>query len=582
MKRTSLLLPWVVGIMLSTLLFGFLSNANMLMYSGTDDAPILRAYMGFEGGEPATFSMLIHPVMGWMLYGLAKLFPGVGWFSLFQLFFLWFSSAVVVKSLMRCTALHGRGSWLGAGLGALTVVAGALWISMRISFTTTAAWLGAAAVVQLGSIDWAHGKRAAIGRGMALSISLLTLCYFLRQVAVLPPLAFWLLGLGLAWLTHRKEAHRPLLRPLLTGVAACAALLLALTGVRLLETKFADTEEVYRWHDASGLLLDYADLQHITPTDDALAEIGWSRPEYTLFTYWYFMDDNMTPDHMVHLYENTFQSAAPSGGERLAVALQTVRDAVTGTPSQLYGIVFGLLAAALCLLLAALRGFSKPFLWLGALAAPGLGLLLLGYLGWEGRLPMRAMLSVTLPMIALCIWLLACSLAPLSGARVRNVLGVLLCALLLLPAAQGATLAWAESLKDVAAELEEQENNGTPVVEDLDMYAAENPDTLFVYDLSLVSDNRLFPAMPAELAGNVLFWGGHPARSPSWFRTLAKYGITQMDASLFVRDNVLLASTDPEPWPSLMDYIHTQLQTDVEWEYAESYGVINFFRIYTY
>ena len=114
------------------------------------------------------------------------------------------------------------------------------------------------------------------------------------------------------------------------------------------------------------------------------------------------------------------------------------------------------------------------------------------------------------------------------------------------------------------------------------MYAAENPDTLFVYDLSLVSDNRLFPAMPAELAGNVLFWGGHPARSPSWFRTLAKYGITQMDASLFVRDNVLLASTDPEPWPSLMDYIHTQLQTDVEWEYAESYGVINFFRIFTY
>ena len=160
MRRRHNLNPWITGIMLASLMFLGFILFNMLLYSGSDDAPILRYYMGFEGGEPTTFSALVHPAMGWLLYGLAKLFPGVAWFSILQLFFLWFSSVVVIKSLMRCAALHGRSQWIGAVLGALTVAAGAFWISMRVSFTTTAAWLGAAAVVQLASRRLGAGRQA--------------------------------------------------------------------------------------------------------------------------------------------------------------------------------------------------------------------------------------------------------------------------------------------------------------------------------------------------------------------------------------------------------------------------------------
>ncbi len=581
MKNHPKITPWIAGFLLASLMFAGLILFNMLLYSGSDDAPILRNYMGFEGGEPTTFSTLVHPAMGWLLYGLAKLFPGVAWFSVFQLFFLWFSSAVVVKSLMRCAELHGRSQWLGAFLGALTVVAGAFWISMRVSFTTTAAWLGAAAVVQLSSVDWAQGGRRAVRRGLGLSIALQLCCYFLRQVSVLPPLAFWLLGLLVVWLAYRKQAKRQLSKPLLSGVAVCAALLLLLTGVRLLETRLLAVEDVYAWNDASSNVLDYSDTKKTVPSDEALSEIGWTREEYKMFTYWYFLDGSMTTDSMEQLYESTFQPPVQSAGERLNAAVGLVRNTVNGTPSQAYGALFGLMAAALCLVLAAMRGFTKPLLWIGALAAPVLGMVLLGFLGWEGRLPMRAMLSVTLPMLTLCVWMLTLNLAPVSGMRARSWIGLALCALLLYPAAQGAVHAWAESQKTLDVARREIEINETPVSEDLDLYAAENPDTLFIYDLSLVLDYRLFPKVPEELAGNVMFWGGHTVRTPGWFRMLEKYGVTDMDASIFFRDSVLMASVNPEPWPGFTDYLGSQLGKNVDWEYYDTYGIINFFRFYT-
>ena len=130
---------------------------------------------------------------------------------------------------------------------------------------------------------------------------------------------------------------------------------------------------------------------------------------------------------------------------------------------------------------------------------------------------------------------------------------------------------------------DEEVTNSDQNMADLDAYALENPDTLFLYDLSQFGDHRLFPQTPAEgLAGNALFWGGYPARTPSWYRTFAKYGVTSFDPTLFLRDNVLLASTDPEPWPSLMQHIAENTDENVDWEYYDSTGYVNLFRIVTF
>lgn len=346
--------------------------------------------------------------------------------------------------------------------------------------------------------------------------------------------------------------------------------------MRAVETNVLKLDGFHRWQDTSGQLLDYSDLEHITPTDEALAQIGWTRSEYTLFTYWYFMDDSINPETMTQLYDSTFKTAPPALGERVRNVVGTVTSVLRDNPAEAWGYWMGVTAAALSLLFAALTRPRKPWLWLGAIAATLLAAVLLGYLAWEGRLPMRAMVSVTLPMTALCLWLLLASLAPVAGAKVRGLACVALCAALVYPAYESARIAWYNARPEIVADNTEV----TPIEADLDSYALQNPDTLFIYDLSLVCDMRLFPDTAEGIPGNLMFWGGHPARSPSWYTMLAKYGITELNGGIFTRDNVLVASTDPEPWPSLMTYIGESTGTSVDWEYVDSYGYLNFFRIF--
>ncbi|MCE5344320.1 MAG: hypothetical protein LLF96_12165, partial [Eubacteriales bacterium] len=281
----------------------------------------------------------------------------------------------------------------------------------------------------------------------------------------------------------------------------------------------------------------------------------------------------------------------------------TVVDCLRSYPALRWGLWAALAMAVAALASQALGG--RPNLWpmLGIIAAVAGGGLQLFYLGYTGRLPMRAALSVLLPMAAF----LYCALpglpapsarsvpagetaspdtppaappsarTPVRPARRAALLGLAVLALgACLWATASAAVATAPSVRALT---EEEDNYGYLNLTDLDAYALENPDKLFIYDLSLVSDHRLFPDTSQGIPENVLFWGGYPARSPSWYRMLAKFGITEMNASLFFKGNVLLASTDAEPWQCFMGYVQEAGGENVDWSFYDTYGYLFFFQI---
>ena len=72
--------PWWAGVAAATLLFAALLLFFSFHYIGNDDVPILRSFMGYEGGVPAHFHLYLHTLLAWALHGLALLFPGVAGF----------------------------------------------------------------------------------------------------------------------------------------------------------------------------------------------------------------------------------------------------------------------------------------------------------------------------------------------------------------------------------------------------------------------------------------------------------------------------------------------------------------------
>ncbi len=217
MKNAPQRIPWLWGILTATLFVAILAATTVMTYYGNDDIPILRSFLGYDGGVPAHYHPMIHTVFAWLLYGLTLLFPGVAWFSILQLFLLWFSAAVIVKNFSFAALKSHRPAWAGSLLGLLFLFGFTAYITARVSFTTTAALVGAAAVAQLLGLDCETASNRSLFRGILLSVLLLMACYGLRQVSLLPPLLFWGLGLVFLWFSHFTGKARPA-RPLWLGL----------------------------------------------------------------------------------------------------------------------------------------------------------------------------------------------------------------------------------------------------------------------------------------------------------------------------------------------------------------------------
>lgn len=632
--------PWLLGVVFASVFFAVLWQTASFYYTGSDDSPILQAFMGYEGGVPATFHLYTHTVLAWLLWALAHAFPGVAWFSVLQVALLWLSAVLLVKSPAQLSRRHGLTVWPGALAGAVLLVGYTLFVVCRISYTTTCALCGAAAVAQLASVDFTAPRRRSVIGPLLGSAALLLATYSIRQVSVVPPLCFWLLTLAVKLLSAFGRARQPWVKakPVFLGLLITALLFGGFAGVRAIDIRANHAEDFLAWQNERIRLFDYSDFD-TTTTPQTLAKTGWSDTEFTMFTYWYFLDDNMTT---AALSELNAQQTADDAGVTTASRLRAVWPLIQASFGKETAMRMGVWAA-LAMLLAALCAWALRrgrTVWepLGLLAATLGGAALLVYLAYAGRLPMRAITSVLFPLAAFAL----CALfglrdqpllapAPVEGAQAAGPgsTGEGTAALLApdaltqaatlrhtpgnppLPAkaasappkaikllcwlALGAALAmhlWfcaqalAANVKNLQPTYdvygENAEEAGIVNRTDLESYALENPDTLIVYDLSLITDHRLFPDTSAGIPGNLMFWGGWPARSPSWYRMLAKYGVTERNPALFLRDNVRVASTDPEPSQTLMTLIAQYAGDNVDWEYDTSVGYVNIFRIYSY
>ena len=579
---------WLFGLLAATLLMVLLEIVSGLRYVGNDDTPILRAFMGFEGGRPASYHMIIHTGLAWLLHGLALIGPGIAWYSIFQLVCLWFSSVVILKSMVQCAVRRKLPVWVGMafGLGFLAVFG--TFLLSRISFTTTGVLLGAAAVAQLISMDWESGTKRKILRGMLLSIVLLIACYSLRDVGVLPPLAFWLVTLCWIFFTHfspfsaqQKGIFRRSPRALFTGLGICLVSLALLIGVRAAEVKLLHLEDYLRWHESRVQLFDYTNFYDNTPPETR-EQLGWSEAKFKLVANWFFMDESITPEVFDTLYAAQMANVDTSFPAKTAASVTMVRQFFEWTPFLYWGGILLLTAGAAASLFFLLWHPGKR--WMALLAPVGILLCyaLLFYLAFEGRLPLRAGLSAIVPAAIFLMMLLLHSLPPIQGKKPAALwLPILVgCACLVL-----AVFSVQGVIPLVSRETDpEQLLRDESIPADLITLAQENEDVLIIYDTSLVSDNRLFPDLSEGIPANLMFWGGYPAHSPGWLYQLEQFDIdgSAMTAQDFMRENVVVASSDGAPWISLTAHLQENSEGSVEWDFYADYGFVGLFQYTEY
>ena len=191
------------------------------------------------------------------------------------------------------------------------------------------------------------------------------------------------------------------------------------------------------------------------------------------------------------------------------------------------------------------------------------------YLAAQGRLPARAARMAFLPAAALLFALLA---QVLPGGRVACALVAAGCL-----AFGGWYTVYAVPALTLDEELAWEVGDPAAV---LDECALWDNDILFIYDLTLAIDGRLFPNTEEGVPTNVTFWGGWSLRSPGNIEVFDRFGIDLMnfEPEVFLREDVCLATGVADPGPELvLRYLRENVDPTVECSlFGEDQGVYMF------
>ena len=560
-------LCWLIAAVMTAALMVFVLLCTDVTFTANDDSSIMRALMGYESGEPARVHLFIHGLIAQPLALLGTWFPGLPWFTYAQLALLAVSCMVIAKSIMQSFVKHGRSLAWGAVTAAAFLIALCMKYVTLLTFTQTAAMLGAAAVAQMLSIEHDRGAKPVI-LGMTGALALVCFSYALRQNALLPMLGFCGLVFA-AQLWECAEKKIPL-RPMFISLAVIALALGGMAGFRWLELSQPEMQDYLAWQEANTEIMDYTGIRNIP--QEGFDAVGWDENDLAMAERWCFLSPEISTEAFETLTGYVHEADNAAFGQKLEKAWLLFKQTAMENRLDLLCLGIALLAAALCVIFAV----RKPRLLLTVLGGFVLAALMIVYLAWEGRLPLRALLIAALPFAVLSFALLPACL-PKAPRAVPAVCLALISALCVWGAAA--------YVPGLLIDEEEQWNSGNALT-DLEEYAVYEPESLFLYDMSLtVTDMRAFPPFPDGVPHNVSFWGGWPLRSPQSIQQFANYGIDLMNFQPedLLRDNVYVASATIDPPPTvLLDWLRAEVSPDIECELYSEYGYVYIFQFYEY
>lgn len=561
---------WLCGAILATLLWACVLLFSNFHFDVNDDQFILRSLTGGTPDFSFPFHFYVQSFITAPLIGLGRLFPLVPWFSLFLIGLSWLSAVTIAKSILLCCARkYSRwGFWLGVFLAVCFALLYLYYNSVVLTYSVVAGSLCAAAAAHLMSIDHVNASDQRIFFSSLYSLGLLAIAYGLRDMAVLPGLAFCgvvflyrlftCFGLG-------RQVKRSL-RPMLAVFAVVILVMGGLVLIREAEIALRKERDFVNWQNLRMDVIDYINLDQLP--DETLARIGWSRNDAKLLTQWYTLDAQYSTEAFETIVQNH------SDLKRYATPGIAVEQFRVHHPLIFFSIAVLVVLGGLCLL----GAWTSPE---GRWAAAALcmtgavcGALLL-YLAWSGRLLVRSAMAPVLPAAAVLFCLIPACL-PRSGRLFSRLLMAVLCIVMGV-----CTLRY---FVPTACN-----TRYIPPKWDYDAYAARDaaalnhPDLLFLYSGDIVNDLRVFPDFSKGLPANLLTWGGWMPHSKEYNAKLAAFGIDgdAFAAKDWLNPSVRLLTIEAQPNPALTTYLAEKLEKPVLWERTQIDAGLWAYRFYT-
>lgn len=522
MKQSSRLRDGVLAVLFCG---AFLLLADRLIpfdFAINDDTTMISILNGSYTGTPSGYAVFISYPLGWFISRLYATGIAVCWYK----WTLMGCALLALASVLYRLYQRFPGQKL---LSTAAVLGGCsfLWLPqiMHASYNYGAALAMACTILSYGIQRPEDDTKPGYLLNLLLQFFL---SYQLRDYFAYIIIPF----LGVLWLQKHWGALISNRACWLVPVSGLLCLGLAMGVERIAYS--GDWAAFHAYNDQRSYLQDYDKFPDYQENQAFITSLGLTREEYqTLCRYTYLMIDDMEPEIITALYHYvTSQETTSSEG---VIGRTLSRTVSTYFYTTLTPLRLGSYLAPAVLLLAGLAVCRKQ----GCLSLLPVLLLLGGCAGiwlllcYMGRTPERVVLSLRLLTIAApiagCFTLLGrhpLAWNPLQGRRAVSL--VLSGAMLLLCLCGGMRA------------LDRQSGRKNPQKDYL-LYAQQHPEAIFIRDIkSTVSGEpgRLleFPRAPV----NMLSTGGWVVFSPLYQQKLETLGLSRVNRSLLLEDNVYL------------------------------------------
>lgn len=558
----------LISVFITALCFAVLYFTHEIYWYSPDDVEAKMLVSGCYSGTPTFSAPFLNAFLGYFFTFLYSITDVISWYTIFHIVLIFVTAA----SIFRLTFLIFNRKKISVLVPILLCVV--LFFSifahsiLYMVFTVNAVLIGCAAIALIFIADLNYDNRLRYVDYIFSGIFLI-LSFLLRYQCGLVIFCFWILTILYTIAKGKKDNAINFVKIIKLIVFSILVFFIAVLLYKASGNIRAKYESDYylSFNSYRSKFLDYETVSWYS-NKDFYEQMGWDEDFYFLAkNSWFFMDERLNLDSLKEINSLT---AEGNYGLTLKEKIYSIYDiTVTNT----IGLSLTLLIIVLFITILFMFGLSRErkkhlLKLLFAVCACGGATIMILYLAFKGRFLLHVYKTVAFPLITILLTIFYNMINKKSADSTKSTKcitkSVAIIASIIIIVSTGISLYSSYTSSEVVYE------NWSRSMEELEDFAAENPDKIFVHN-NFVNLKAFSSYKSADqAASNIVRWGTCIDYSVEYYVFWNSHGYEEFYSKNFFDDNVYLAIS-PYAFSTNMD---------IEGYFNTKFGPTEFVEVY--
>lgn len=516
----------VFSSILTGLLLAVLWHICPIMFQNNDDKFLLYMMAGYTTGKPSLYTVFGGFLWAGFIALFYKLNSGIAWYTIITLV------AIVLSLVIICGAYLQSSRKVGLLCNTLIYISlffvSLCYFASALQYTMTSAYVGVAGVCAIMLAEWADSHRIKLTYIVISAVCIAAAYSIRKEMGLVTMSCVFIILFFMVLKTDKAFAIK-------SGVIIFATFVVVFASNHIYE-KYTG---LVKFNEDYSIIQRWIDYPHIDINDDVdgvYASVGWDQELYDAANEWFFIDERVTPEN-IQVINDASDAMSVSMTERMVRA----KDALANKQMVNVQVLLWLTVLVLSNVSLIRKREGKDDL-LAILCADCLFLffvaLAIYFCVLQGRFPLRVYQAL---VIIYSIPSMAMMFKVLDKYKCDIIIGLITFVFVVaVPLCYRCFPSGSMIYQGRLATHDVDRQNYIATVTQLEEYAAEHKDNIYVYDYELSQPSAPFVTFTESMPYNILYWGGWTYGSPVYCDQLRANGLEELRPKDLIGGNIYL------------------------------------------